>query len=388
MPSRVWKTRFTASLAPIPIVGAPMAGHAGGHWAATVTAAGGLGFLGGGHWLSAVAASEHPSGLQRLHREVELFRDTEKAYRQKKNAIRSRPPFPLCFGFIGHSTFPAGWDRLEFVLQTYRPTIVQFFAPAIAYHSSTGESNVQLAHRYHAQVFAQVGTVAEAWTAIQAGVDGVLVQGSEAGGHGVRRELGSGTLSLVATVLHQLRPQETKPMILAAGGIVDGATMAAAMALGCDGVVVGTRLWATVESLGYASLKQRLVETSSCDDVVRTTTFDAIQNTYSATPWPAPYDSVGAIKNQTYHQWADRNQELALALLDETQKGVILHTYKEACATGDGDIALVHAGEGVGQIHSIDSAYDVVQRISTDAADIIWNLPRTVLQASDSEDAA
>jgi nitronate monooxygenase len=264
--------------------------------------------------------------------------------------------------------------------------VVQFFAPAIAERADTFESNVQLAHRCQAQVFAQVGTVSEAMTAVRAGVDGLLVQGSEAGGHGVRREQGSGTLSLVATVLHQLRDPATRPIVLAAGGIVDGSTMAAAMALGCDGVVVGTRLWATVESIGPVSLKKRLVEASSCDDVVRTTTFDALQNTYSATPWPAPYDSVGAIKNQTYYQWEDRSHELTAALLDETQKEDIICNYKEACEKGDGDIALVHAGEGVGQIHSIDSAYDVVQRISTDAADIIWNLPRTVLQVSKGDD--
>lgn len=77
-----------------------------------------------------------------------------------------------------------------------------------------------------------------------------------------------------------------KPLVLAAGGIADGRGVAAALALGCDGAVLGTRLWASKEAMNKDSLKQRLVVAKSCDDVQRTRVFDQIQNSYSTTPWP------------------------------------------------------------------------------------------------------
>ena len=414
---------------PIPIVSAPMAGHAGGTLAATVCHAGGIGMIGGGHWLSDAMNPtnddddenpmtnnhSHKTGLDLLHDEITIFRELN-------HTLAPDTTFPLCIGFIGHSTFAdatmtngetmdgGGWERLEYILQTYQPSMVQFCAPAIRYRTMRKshpkdcepprETNVRLVHRctdHRTKVFVQVGTVAEAMEALQNNVDGIIVQGSEAGGHGVRRELGSGTLSLVANVIHRIRGRATDDPnmhpkddslpstvsnphtipILAAGGIVDGTTMAAVMALGCDGVVIGTRFWASSESIGLSTLKDKLVTTPSCDDVVRTTTFDWIQNTYSQTPWPPPYDSVGAIKNETYHQWEHRSNELATAL--QYNGNEIVAPYRTACREGNTDIALVHAGEGIGQIHSIESAYDLVHTISHDAMVVIQNLSSSVL---------
>jgi nitronate monooxygenase len=443
-----WRTRLTAlheqllfSLNPqpttenknhrhrsIPIVSAPMAGHSGGLLAATVCYAGGIGMIGGGHWLSNSMNeqlsndSKYVSGLDQLHNEITIF-DT-----YNKN-VAPKMKFPLCIGFIGHSTFVErenlnetisngssddGWARLVHVIKTYQPSIIQFFAPAICYHINADgerESNVQLVQRvsnHQTKVFVQVGTVSEAMEAMDNGVDGLIVQGSEAGGHGVRREFGSGTLSLVANVLHHIRDPNRHPLdcvdtqvtslesskrkwntnipILAAGGIVDGTTMAAVMTLGCDGVVVGTRFWASSESIGFNSCKEKLITTPSCDDIVRTTTYDWIQNTYSKTPWPKPYDSVGAIKNDTYYQWENRSADLAHQLSDPKLCNDIIQPYKKACIDGEPNIALIHAGEGIGLIQSIESAYDLVQQIGNDAISIIQNVPKSVLYNDDDVD--
>ena len=68
-------------------------------------------------------------------------------------------------------------------------------------------------------------------------------------------------------------------IVLAAGGITDGRGLAAALSLGCDGIVLGTRLWATKEALGDSTGKKRdALLRAEGDDVVRTRTFDAIQN--------------------------------------------------------------------------------------------------------------
>jgi nitronate monooxygenase len=434
----------------IPIMSAPMAGHAGGKLAAAVTHAGGIGMIGAGHWLSdamnpriststttattSANTTNSKTGLELLHDEITLFQE-------HNTRVASHMKFPLCIGFIGHSTFAnvvtttsttnqeqqqdcggvgggGGWERLEYVVKKYQPSIIQLFAPAISYRKKSlhepnkdvvvMESIVHWVHQCSnntTKVFVQVGTVAEAVEAMENNVDGIIVQGSEAGGHGVCRELGSGTLSLVATVIHRIRgpynahtthPSNTTTSlptltqqrtwehipILAAGGIVDGTTMAAAMALGCDGVVIGTRFLASSESLGLPSLKAKLVTTESCDDIVRTTIFDSIQNSYSKTPWPKPYDSVGAIKNDTYHQWASRScDELASALLMDNNEVVV--PYQKACAEGNADVALIHAGEGIGQIHSIESAYNLVHTISNDAISVIQKLPQSILYSGE-----
>ena len=93
------------------------------------------------------------------------------------------------------------------------------------------------------------------------------------------------------------------PTVLAAGGIVCGRGLAAALALGCDGAVFGTRLWASEEALGQESFKAALTRAGP-DDVARTTVFDAVQNTYRKAPWPRPYDSSGALLNSHGSTWS------------------------------------------------------------------------------------
>jgi nitronate monooxygenase len=302
-----------------------MAGHVGAQLAAETCRAGGLGFLAAGH-LQDVAP---------LELEIQKFRE-----KNESDATDSSHTYPLGIGFIGYSTFgtPEGWKRFEYILEKYRPDVVQFFAPAVLSQKDSTDStvttttNVSMAQKYSAKVLAQVGTVQDARQALEAGVDGLIVQGSEAGGHGVHRSLGSGTLSLAANVVAIANSHNKDIPVLAAGGIVDGRGLVAALALGCDGVVLGTRLWASKESTGKASLKQRLVETESCDDVVRTTAFDQIQNSYSSTPWPVPYDSVGSVRNTFSGRWDGKTDELA-SVLESPPNEVVLE-YKKAQQEG------------------------------------------------------
>jgi nitronate monooxygenase len=400
-----WTTRLTRQVVAcrIPIMGAPMAGHAGGALAAAVCRAGALGFVGVGHWLAGNRDSDDDddSGLALLDREIQIFRQCEQEHTAHSTASSSSSSvsssYPLCLGFIGYSTFAseAGWRRFERVLQTYRPTVVQFFAPTISHHE-THESNIVLSQRYGAKVYGQVGTVQDALEAVVAGVDGLILQGMEAGGHGLRTDCGNGTLSLAANVLAKLRgsdqpgggsstrtSNETMP-ILAAGGIADGYTMAAALALGCDGVVVGTRLCASHESLGRASFKELAAAAeTTCDDVVRTTSFDAIQNVYADHPWPEPYDSVGAVKNETFRQWQGQSVQLASILNSSNDnRNDIVARYQQAQSEGNANVAAVLAGQGVGLIHGIEPAHEIVTRMSQTAATVLQSLPRQLFSDS------
>lgn len=332
----------------LPIMGAPMADVSGGKLAAETCRAGAMGFLASGHL-------HNEKTRQTLEHEIQEFRQQAS----QSSAL-------LAIGFIGHSLC---FQQLQQVLQEQKPDVVQFFAPAIRYDTNT-KSNVAMAQEYGAKVMAQVGTIADAQEALKAGVDVIICQGSpEAGGHGVRLDVGTGTLSLVRHVVSMV---EDKPIaVVAAGGIVDGRGLVAALALGCDGVSLGTRLWASKEAMGPDTLKQALVEASSPDDVVRSVVFDAIANTYSATPWPKPFDSSGTLRNRTTEEYEHKGEALLQELQNKGAEHSLVSRYKEGNKTKDPSITAVYAGKGVGQIQSIDGAYDIITRIEQEAVDII-----------------
>jgi nitronate monooxygenase len=353
----MWNTRFTRNFpCRLPIMGAPMAGASGGRLAAETCRAGALGFIAAGHLRD----------VSQLDAEIALFRETAPA------------DAPLCIGFIGYSALQdtAGWARYKSVLEKHRPQVVQFFAPAIV-NSSSGdprESNNSLAQAYSAKVVAQVGSVKEGIEALDAGVDCLVAQGSEAGGHGLRRELGNGTLALAARLVRLATKSHPHVPVLAAGGIVDGRGVAAVLALGCDGAVLGPRLWASQEAMGPDLFKERLVAAASCDDVVRSIVFDHIQNVYHATPWPAPFDSVGALRNATSDMWDNCPEDLGNEL--KVENSDVVSGYRRAQKAEDADAVAVLCGQGVGEIDAIDPAFDIVNRINEEAMAAIRNIPR------------
>jgi nitronate monooxygenase len=344
----IWTTKFTKVFqCSLPIMGAPMAGISGGLLAAESVRAGALGFV----------AAGHATNLHDLELEVELFRNHAP--------INS----PLGLGFISHSSCKGGdFTTLETVLQRHRPQFVQFFAPAIVTSPDSTTTNIKVAQAHGAQVLVQVGSIAEAKQALVAGVDAIIAQGSEAGGHGLRRNLGNGTFSLAARIAQLAR--EYGIPVLAAGGMVDGHSLAAALALGCDGIVLGTRLWASREAIGREEHKV-LLTTKEADDCTRTTVVDQIQNSYSSTPWPFPYDSVGVLKNTLVDNWDGRAREELEAAME-----TVAAQYQQALKEGDTEHGYVYAGEGVGGITSVDGAYDIIQQINTEAIEIVNALPK------------
>jgi nitronate monooxygenase len=348
----VWKTKLTHSFpCRLPIVGAPMAGVSGGLLAAETCRAGALGFLAAGYL----------TDLKAVEEQIAAFRE----------ATKDDPSAPLCIGFLGFAALssPQGWDRYETLLRVHRPAVVQFFAPSICTTVDGQRTNVDLAHQYGAKFLAQVGNVGELDAVLKAGVDGIIAQGSEAGGHGLRPGLGSGTLPLVSKVASL-----TDLPVVAAGGIVNGKGVAAALAL-CDGAVLGTRLWASKESIGKPELQQRLVETKSPDDVIRTTVFDAIENHFLSTPWPAPYDSVGTIRNDTSDAWDGRPGELEAKFREDSS---LVNRYAEAQKRGDTQIVKVLTGEGVGEIDSIEPAYEIILKTEAETRQAVNRMSQMV----------
>ena len=192
-----------------------MGGVSGGALAAAVSEAGGLGLVGGGY-----------GDPRWLERELRLV------------AGATGKPWG-----VGVITWAVGEDIVRLAL-SYRPAAVFLsFGDPAPFGALVREAGTRL--------ICQVQDVAGARQAAAAGADVIVAQGTEAGGHGSRRA----TLPLVPAVADAVAPVP----VLAAGGIADGRGVAAALMLGAQGAVLGTRFCATPEALYPDWAKKQLV---------------------------------------------------------------------------------------------------------------------------------
>ncbi|MBS0326993.1 MAG: nitronate monooxygenase [Proteobacteria bacterium] len=294
-----------------PIVLGPMGGVSGGMLTAAVSNAGGLGLVGGGY-----------GDPEWLGRELSLAR--EQANR------------PWGCGLITWAIKP---EVLDLALS---------FEPA-AFMLSFGDprAHVDAIRRAGCKLICQVQGLDEARLAVEAGADLIVAQGTEAGGHGGQRS----TLPLVPAVVDLVAPIP----VVAAGGIADGRGLAAALALGACGALIGTRFYAARESLGHDAAKARIVAADG-GDTRRTRVFDVVRD-YS---WPKPYTGR-ALRNDFMARWDGREDALAASLSAERT------AFRSAAAAGDFDTAMVWAGEAVDLIDRVDDAAALVARIARDA---------------------
>lgn len=306
---------------------------------------GGLGFIAAGHF----------QDITKLEAQIKLYIEA------------SGKPTDLAIGFIGFSSLAtqSQWENYDYILRTYRPKAVQFFAPSIVTNDSGGPSNVELAHSYGSKVLAQVGTLKDAREAMRHGVDAIICQGREAGGHGLRREAGNSTLALASQAA---QISESTP-IVAAGGITKGKHIASALAVGCQAVSIGTRFWACEESIGDETLQKELIKENSCDDVVRTTAFDELNNEISSIKWPKPYDSSGVLRNKITDDWDERPSSDLQHAINHSD---LLEQYK--AERGQTTSTAIYAGEGVGEVHSIEGAYATLLRLEQETMQAIERL--------------
>ncbi|WP_420404867.1 NAD(P)H-dependent flavin oxidoreductase [Nisaea sp.] len=192
-------------------------------------------------------------------------------------------------------------------------------------------------------LIAQVQSLEQAKLAADAGADIIVAQGGEAGGHGAQR----GAFSLVPEVVDALPDLP----VVAAGGIADGRGLAAALALGASGVLLGTRFVATEESLAPEGAKAA-VAAESGDVTVKGSVFDKARRF----DWPAAY-SLRTFRNAFSERWegTDTLPESAIA------------EFEDAVARADMNVAPVVAGEAAGIIRDVPSAKDVIPRLVAEA---------------------
>ncbi|MEV5649960.1 nitronate monooxygenase [Nocardia sp. NPDC052254] len=294
-----------------PIVSAAMGGEAGGALAAAVSAGGGLGLVGGGR-----------GDREWVERELRLVTESTTA--------------PWGIGFL---SWAVDRSAVEHAL-SYRPTAV-----LLSFGDPT--SLAVPVRAAGATLIIQVTDGDEARRALDAGADILVAQGSDAGGHCARD--GIGTMSFVPTVVDLAGDVP----VLAAGGIADGRAVAAALALGAAGVVIGTRFQATHEALVPAELSKALVGAVGADTEVNRTLDIA-----RGADWPPRYPAR-TLRNEFLERWRGRDAELSA---DEAA----LSAYREAAARTDLAAVPVWAGQAVDRVTAITSAAELVGELAAE----------------------
>jgi NAD(P)H-dependent flavin oxidoreductase YrpB (nitropropane dioxygenase family) len=260
---------------------------------------------------------------------------------------------------------PFGVNFLLFVIQEAgltaalesRPPVVSF---AWARPDQDLRPYVQRVHDAGSLVMHMAGEVAEAVRAAEAGADMIVAQGTEGGGH-----VGwMASMALVPMVVQAVAPIP----VLAAGGIADGRGLAAALALGAEGVLIGTRFLATVESPLHPNFKQAIVRSDGHD-----TTLSEIPDIASGNVWPGAMGRT--LRNRFIEQWAGR--EWALRQHARTA-GAALQAAREA---GDADHAALFIGQDAGLIDSVVPAAEVITGMVADAERIIGDRLHPMLRA-------
>jgi nitronate monooxygenase len=311
------KTRLTEFFSiEHPIILAPMTPAAGADLSSAVAEAGGLGLLGGGYgdrnWFEAESAKVTRSDVG-------------------------------C-GFITWSIAEQP-DLLDLAIERHPRAVMLSFADPAPFAPKIKGANVPL--------ICQVHTVDQALRAADVGADIIVAQGTEAGGHG---QTARSTMPFVPTVVDALRDHAPHVIVVAAGGIADGRGLAAALMLGAEGVLMGSRFWATQESLVHANAKARVVAATG-DETIRTSVYDIVRQK----AWPAGYTGR-LMRNDFIEKWHGQEEKLRAMQADELVK------VENAAKNGDYDVANVTVGESIGMIRDLPRAGDVVRRIVDEAS--------------------
>lgn len=297
-----------------PVVQAGMGFESGARLAAAVSTAGGLGSIG-----SIGAAPDHLAEQIRV--------------------CRAAIDRPFAVNVVTWPWAPFAAALLEVALREEAPVITLSFGdprPALERCRAAGRTTI-----------VQVQDLAGARVALASGADALIAQGNEAGGHTGRR----GTLSFAAQVLDLAG----EVPVLVAGGIATGRGVAAALALGAAGAVVGTRFKASEEFDGSAVLKQKIVASDGSD-----TLYDEIFDDACGLDWPNRVTGR-ALRNRFTAEWEGRRQELRAAVAKLPAYGFL-----EKLAS-DAEREINWAGESAGLVRAVQPAREIVDELVGDA---------------------
>ncbi len=310
------KTKLTEKLGiKHPILLAPMGVMAGGRLAAAVSEAGGLGIIGGGYgdaaWLDRQFAAAHGARVG-------------------------------C-GFITWSVARTP-ELLDQVLARQPAALMLSFGDVEPHATRIRSQGVPL--------ICQVQGMRYLREAVDAGADIIVAEGCEAGGHSGHR----GLFTLVPEAADYLACHSPHTVLVAAGGVGDGRGLAAALMLGADGVLVGTRFIASEESEAPQGFRQAIIRADG-DATVKSNSVDVARKRY----WPNTEFVVRVLNNSFVVKWHGRERELEQAIEVEH------HNFWSAFNAGDADNSGVLMGEVAGLVRDSPPAAQIVESMIADA---------------------
>ncbi len=355
----------------IPVIQSGMSRVAGPELVAEVSRAGGLGILaalgvGGDDLRRQIRRvrelTDKPFGVnQWLHTELRPPADVSKISEGTLNAVqlvlnRFRERLGLPPTFARPAAYPDVIDEAFEVILDERVAVWSIGL------GNPGAEMVRRCRERGVKVIAMAATVEDALVLAESGVDAVVAQGSEAGGHrstwvkpSSRERAIVGTMTLVPQIVDVV-----KIPVIAAGGLADGRGLVAALALGATGILLGTRFVATRESLAPAFWKKALVEGSSD----ATTITDAVTGIYAR-----------ALRNTYTEEYAASGAPVLPALV---QASAAQDVFGAAAAQGNADYFPLMSGQSVGLIDDIPGAAEVVQTIASEARAVMDSLAERV----------
>lgn len=335
------------------IVNAPMAGFAHANLASSVSLSGGLGMIGG------------------------LFSmdDLRKQLQHASSTFKSSPSPPPLFNKTSR-LLPLGVGLLPFVLkledvvpviEEFKPAVIWLFAAKELDHYAQWAAALRKASP-ESSIWIQVGSVAAAlYVAKTVGPDALCMQGADAGGHGF--EKGAGVISLVPEAADALAKSGFEIPLLASGGIVDGRGVAAALALGSSGVVMGTRFLASKEVTIHPNYQAAVLEAQDGGQVTtRSKLFDELRG---PNPWPVDYDGRSLVIKSYQDHLNGVSKEEIQKLHNEAVK-----ESDAGFATGLKGRAAIWAGTGLGMVNEVNSAADIVEDVRKEAIEILGRVSK------------
>jgi NAD(P)H-dependent flavin oxidoreductase YrpB (nitropropane dioxygenase family) len=332
-----------------PIACAGMGGVTLAPLAAAVSAAGGLGVL-GATFLTPEALRAEIAAVRRLTDRpfgVDLLIPTDIP---PEAAARPLPPFPAFLRDLlpeveGLPAPPPPPPTLTLELARAQAAVaLAERVPLLVCALGTPEWVVRDARRAGARVMSLVGTVRQARRVADLGVDAIVAQGAEAGGH-----VGTlTTLVLVPQVVDAVRVP-----VLAAGGIVDGRGIAAALTLGAQGAWLGTRFLATVESAAHDHHKKAILAAEEDATIV--------SRSYTGKP-------SRILRNRFTERWRGHESEI---LPMPWQRRWVEPLVEPARAAGRVDLANFPTGQAAGAITDVPTAGEVLARLVREAEEAL-----------------
>lgn len=352
----IFNQTYPWTKAPV-VCNAPMLNIAAPPLAQAVSEAGGLGFI---------AAGLDVSSLEDKLRSAQRLAQESLSPKIQEHHARTGI-LPVGVGFIN---WGADLEASVAAFAKYTPCAAWLFAPRVLPGDlKPWVQRVRAVTAGKTQIWVQVGTVAEAVDVVrEVGPEVLVVQGADAGGHGLARS--ASVVTLVPEVLDALAGKVgadgKSPVIMAAGGITDGRGLAASLALGASGAVMGTRFLACEEASVARGYQAEILRASDggCS-TVRSTVYDRVRGILG---WPERYNGRGVI-NQSYVDAVENglsDEENTRLYNEETKKG--------DDGWGPSGRMTTYAGTGVGLVRETLPAAAIVENSRNEAERVMKNM--------------